>query len=104
MEKISKRGRIMQKDYYVREVTIVEKTEMEKEIELIKSIIKTREELKAANRNFEYAQDDLVDYYTYQIKADQAKLNHLIKLAKAKGMEVDMISDMKFSLGDEEAV
>lgn len=46
--------------------------------------------------------DDLVDYYIYQIKANQAKLNYLIKQAKAKGIEVDMISDMKFSLWDEE--
>ncbi len=93
----------MQNDNYIREQEIIEKTEMEKETELIKMIIKTREELKAANRNFEYAQDDLVDYYTYQIKANQAKLNYLIKIAKAKGIEVDMISDMKFSLWEEEA-
>ena len=93
----------MQNNYYVREQVITEKTEMEKETELIKSIIRTEEELKVANRNFEYAQDDLVDYYTYQIKANQAKLNYLIKIAKAKGIEVDMISDMKFSLWEEEA-
>lgn len=93
----------MESESYVREQKIIEKTEMEKETELIKSIIKAREELKVANRNFEYAQDDLVDYYTYQIKANQAKLNYLIKMAKAKGIEVDMISDMKFSLWDEEA-
>ncbi len=93
----------MQNEYYIKEEKIVEKTEIEKEIELIRSIIKTREELKANNRNFEYAQDDLVDYYTYQIKANQSKLNYLIKLAKAKGIEVDMISDLKFSLGEEEA-
>lgn len=92
----------MQNEYYVREEKIVEKTEIEKEIELIRTIIKTREELKAANRNFEYAQDDLVDYYTYQIKANQAKLDYLIKLAKAKGIEVDMINDIKFTLWDEE--
>lgn len=92
----------MQNDYYVREEKIVEKTEIEKEKELIKMIIKTREELKIANRNFEYAQDDLVDYYTYQIKANQAKLDYLIKLAKAKGIEVDMINDIKFRLWDEE--
>ncbi len=92
----------MQNEYYVREKKIIEKTEIEKEIELIRTIIKTREELKAANRNFEYAQDDLVDYYTYQIKANQAKLDYLIKLAKAKGIEVDMINDIKFSLWDEE--
>ncbi|MCI8384126.1 MAG: DUF2508 family protein [Clostridia bacterium] len=94
----------MQNDYYVREQKIIERTEIEKEHELIRSIIMTREELKNANRNFEYAQDDLVDYYTYQIKANQAKLNHLFKLAKAKGIEVDMIYDMSFSLYDEEAV
>lgn len=92
----------MQNEYYVREEKIVEKTEVEKEIELIRTIIKTREELKVANRNFEYAQDDLVDYYTYQIKANQAKLDYLIKLAKAKGLEVDMINDIKFRLWDEE--
>lgn len=98
-----RRGLYMQNDYYVREQVITEKTEMEKETELIKSIIRTREELKVANRNFEYAQDDLVDYYTYQIKANQAKLNYLIKIAKAKGIQVDMISDIEFSLWDEEA-
>lgn len=92
----------MQNEYYVREEKIIEKTEIEKETELIRTIIKTREELKAANRNFEYAQDDLVDYYTYQIKANQAKLDYLIKLAKTKGIEVDMINDIKFSLWDEE--
>lgn len=92
----------MQNEFYVKEEKIIEKTEIEKEIELIRNIIKTREELKAANRNFEYAQDDLVDYYTYQIKANQAKLNYLIKLAKTKGIEVDMINDIKFTLWDEE--
>ena len=91
----------MQEDGYVKEQKIMEKTEIEKEAELIKSIIKTREDLKAASRNFEEAKDDLVDYYTYQIKANQAKLNHLIKLAKTKGIEVDMINDIKFSFWEE---
>lgn len=94
----------MQNEYYVREERLLEKTEIEKETELVKAIIKTREELKVANCNFEYAQGDLVDYYTYQIKANQAKLDYLIKMAKAKGIEVDMINDIKFSLWKEEAV
>lgn len=92
----------MQNEFYVKEEKIVEKTEIEKERELIRKIIKTREELKIANRNFEYAQDDLVDYYTYQIKANQAMLDYLIKLAKANGIQVDMINDMRFSLWNEE--
>ena len=82
-------------DEYIREQKIKERTEIEKEIELIHMIIKTREELKIANKNFEYAKDDLVDYYVYQIKANQAKLDYLIKLAKTKGITVDMINEKK---------
>lgn len=92
----------MQNNFYRKEEEIIERTEIEKEIELVKTIIKTKEEIKVASRNFEYAQDDLVDYYIYQIKANQAKLNYLIKLAKTKGLEVDMINDIKFTLWDEE--
>lgn len=80
---------------YEREQRIIERTEIEKEVELIHMIIKTREELKNANKNFEYAKDDLVDYYVYQIKANQAKLDYLIKLAKTKGISVDLINEIK---------
>ena len=91
----------MQNELYIREGKIVEKSEIEKEIELIRSIIKTREELKAANSNLDFAKEDLVGYYTYPTKANQAKLNYLIKIAKSKGIEVDMINDIKFSLWEE---
>lgn len=86
---------------YIKEESIIEKTEIEKEIEIIKTIIRTREELKAASKNFEYAEEDLVDYYAYQIKANQAKLNYLIKLAKTKGIVVDMINEIKFRFDSE---
>ena len=76
--------------------------EMNKEIELIKSIIKTREELKNNNKNFEFAELDLVDYYIYQIKANQAKLNYLFKLAKAKGITIDSINQIEYSNYEEE--
>ncbi len=93
----------MQEDYkYIKEQKIVEKTEIEKEMELIRSIIKTREELKSNNKNFEYAKEELIDYYTYQIKANQAKLDYLIKLAKLKGIEVDMINNKKYTFLEEE--
>lgn len=87
---------------YKREEKIIEKNEMEKEIELIMTIIKTREELKSANKNFEYAKEELIDYYSYEIKANQAKLDYLIKMAKLKGIEVDMINNKKYTfLGEE---
>ncbi len=87
---------------YIKEQKILEKTEMEKEIELIKSIIKTREDLKTNNKNFEFAKEELVDYYVYEIKANQAKLDYLIKLAKTKGIQVDMINDKKYSFVENE--
>ncbi len=94
----------MQNEYlYMKEQLIQEKTEIEKETELITNIIKTREDLKKANKNFEYAQEELVDYYIYQIKAMQAKLDYLIKLAKAKGITVDMIKEIGYRNWEEEA-
>ena len=85
-----------------REEKIIERNEMEKEIELIMTIIKTREELKSANKNFEYAKEELIDYYSYEIKANQAKLDYLIKMAKLKGIEVDMINNKKYTFLREE--
>ena len=90
-------------DEYIKEQKIPDRTELEKEMELIKNIINTREELKTYNNNFEYAKEDLVDYYVYQIKENQAKLDYLIKLAKSKGLQIDMINDKKFTFLSKEA-
>ena len=54
------------------------------------------------NKNFEFAELDLVDYYIYQIKANQAKLNYLFKLAKAKGITIDSINQIEYSNYEEE--
>lgn len=87
---------------YKKEEIIKNKTELDKEIELIRNIIKTREELKSNNRNFEFAENDLIDYYIYQIKANQAKLDYLIKLAKTTGITIDTINQLKYENYDEE--
>ena len=81
---------------YIKEIKIEEKNELEKEIDLIKNIIKTREELKQDNKNYEYAEMELIDYYIYQIKANQAKLDYLLKMAKAKGISIDNISQIEY--------
>lgn len=91
----------MQEEFY-REELIKSKTEYQKEIELVKNIIKTREKLKRDNKNFEYAENDMVDYYIYQIKANQAKLDYLLKLAKANGITIDTINQLKYENSDEE--
>lgn len=90
----------MYDDEYIKEVKIIEKTNEEKDIELIKSIIKTRRELEEATKNFEYAEDDLIDYYTYQIKATRAKFDYLLKKIKSKGIALDMIKQIEISYNE----
>ena len=87
---------------FIRESKIMDKTEIEKEIELVKNIIKVKEELNSARENFNYVEDELIDYYTYQIKANQSKLNYLIRQAKMKGLTIDMINQIKIKLYNEE--
>lgn len=87
---------------YIKESKIKDKTDIEKEIELVRNIIKVNEEIAAANNNFQFAEEELVDYYTYQIKANQSKLNYLIKQAKTKGITNDMINQLKIKLLNQE--
>ena len=87
----------MQEDYLL-EKMIKGKTDKEKEIELMQTIIETKEILKNAISNFEYAEDDLIDYYTYQIKANQSKLDYLIKIAKRKGIVLSRVNEVKARL------
>lgn len=79
---------------YVKETKISDKKEKEKKLELIISIIKTKRELEEANRNFEFAQDELIDYYLYNMKANQAKLDYLIKKAKVNGISLERINEI----------
>ena len=66
------------------------------EIELMKSIIETKIELNMANRNFDTANDEkLIDYYSYQIKANKSKLDYLIKTVKQKGLVLDIVNELE---------
>lgn len=82
----------------------IKEEKIKNEIELLKSIIDTKRELVIANNNFESAEEELVDYYSYQIKASKAKLDYLIKQVKAKGIEVDMINNLQIGLEETEAI
>lgn len=77
---------------YVKEQALKDKTK----IDLIKNIINTREELRNNNKNFENAEKDLIDFYIYQIKANQAKLDYLFKQAKVNGITSDIINLLKY--------
>lgn len=87
----------MQEEYLI-EKMIKGKTEEEQRFELMQTILETKEKLKVARCNFEYAEDDLIDYYTYQIKANQSKLDYLIKIAKSKGIVLNRVNELKIRL------
>ena len=91
-------------DGYVKETNVQEKSEEEKDLELVKSIIKSKLALDAAGKNYEYAEEDLIDYYSYQIKAEQAKLDYLLKKVKKRAISLDMINEIKLRLTEEKAI
>ena len=80
---------------FVKETKIIDKTDEEKENEILLSILKVRKDLEIAINNFEFAEDDLIDYYAYQIKANQSKLDYLLKVAKHKGIILEMKNEIR---------
>lgn len=75
---------------YIRESLVEEKSEEEKNQELLINVIKAKRDLENANNNFQYAEDELIDYYTYQIKALQSKIDYLLKKAKNSGLALEI--------------
>ncbi len=87
----------MEEEYLLNKM-IKGKNEKEREIELMQNIIETKEKLQNARKNFEYAEDGMIDYYIYQIKANQSKLDYLIKLAKKKGIILSRDKEVKIRM------
>ena len=83
------------REEYSKEKKIKEKTEEEKKKELVYAIVKVRNELKMLNTNYDYAESDMIDYYLYLLKANQSKLDCLIKSAKQKGISMDWLESLK---------
>ena len=82
----------------------MQKNKEQKEIELIKCIRDTKRRLNTDNKNFETAEAELIDYYAYQIKAEKAKLDYLIKEVKNIGIRVDVINNIEILLEETRAI
>lgn len=52
--------------------------------EITELIYNASRDLETYQRNYEFASEDLIDYYSYKIKAEKAKIDYLVKLAKSK--------------------
>ena len=83
---------------YLKENKLRDLTEEESNEELLLSINFTKKMLDESHTNFEFAERGLIDYYSYNIKAYQAKLDYLIKLAKSRGLEVDLETKNRLNL------
>lgn len=68
----------------------------EKDKELIMTILTTKKELNINMENYKYAEPEQIDYYLYQIKANQAKLDYLIKIAKENTITLNNVEKIKF--------
>lgn len=64
--------------------------------EIIKNILKTKVELDSIRQNYEFAELDMIDYYLYQLKANQSKLNFLIKEAKLQNLSLNTVEKMNY--------
>ena len=57
------------------------------EQELLKVALEARDEWIENNSNFEHVNDELlIDYYTYRIKASEARYAYFLQLIKEKGL------------------
>jgi len=55
--------------------------------DLIKNLKNAQNDFETAVSNYEFADDpELVDYYTYKIKATQTRYQYLLKKAKERGL------------------
>ena len=69
------------------------------DLELVDCIIRTKRDLEVAHKNFEQADGELIDYYSYQIKAHKAKLDYLIKEVKTKEFSLEIEDELKLRIG-----
>lgn len=79
------------KEEFIKEVPLINLDENQSDMEIIKSILKSQKDLEMAHKNFDYAEDDLIDYYTYKIKSEQTKIDYLLKKAKDKNLVMSVI-------------
>ena len=65
---------------------------------LVQNMLSTINQIEVARKNYEFAEGELIDYYLYEIKANQAKLNYLLKKSKKNGIEISHMQKLQIYL------
>lgn len=74
-------------DYIFEKFSKTKQNEDSETKELVKNLKIAQIEFETAVNNYEFANEpELVDYYTYNIKATQTKYQYLLKKVKEKGL------------------
>lgn len=63
--------------------------EDKKEMDIYEEIEISKKKLQSYYENMNYVSDNMIDYYVYQIKAEQAKFGYLLKEVKKQYKEED---------------
>lgn len=72
----------MEKDF-IKEIKVLDRSNVDTYKELINNIESVKKSLEKDYNNMQFIEDkDLVDYYTYKIKSEEAQYDYLIKEAK----------------------
>lgn len=72
---------------FIKETKMPNITEEDSDKELLLNIEIAKRNLMAIYNNLKYAESDLVDYYAYEIKAEQVKYGYLLKQAKKRKLK-----------------
>ena len=86
---------------FLREQIVKDKNEEEINDDILRSIVASKMELNNAHINMRYADPELIDYYSYKIKAAKSKLDYLIRIAKDKKLSVDMVKALDIDLNED---
>lgn len=92
------------REEYIKEKNIIDKSKEEMNKILIQSIINTNTNIQVAQNNYEFAEGEMIDYYLYTIKANQSKLNYLIKKSKKYGIELSRMENLQLANLEENQV
>lgn len=72
----------MEEDF-IKEMNVIDRSEADTYKELMGNIENIKRNLERDYKNMQFIEDrNLVDYYTYKIKAEEAQYDYLIKEAK----------------------
>lgn len=78
---------MQRKDEFIKDDKIIDIDDIEKDEELIRNIKESKSNLGNMYKNLQFAEGDLIDYFTYQIKAEESKYDFLIKQAKNNNID-----------------